>query len=54
MSVTLRVVWLLPLPVRTAQMEMTGFVLLTIVGSAPARTKCAPREFTSAAFSITY
>ena len=39
---TLREVWLLPQPVRTAQTETTGFVLLTIVSSGPRRTKRRP------------
>ena len=37
-----RLVWLLPDPVRTAQTEITGLVLLIIVGSAPRSLKCAP------------
>ncbi len=39
---TLRLVWLLPEPVRTAQTETTGLRLLIIVSSGPRRTKLAP------------
>ena len=50
----LRVVWLLPAPVRTAHTAITGFVLLTIVWSGPSRRKSAPSAFTSAERCITY
>ncbi len=50
----LRVVWLLPAPVRTAQTAMTGFVLLTITWSGPRRRKSAPDALTIAERCMTY
>jgi len=50
----LRVVWLLPAPVRTAHTAMTGLVLLTMTLSGPISMKSAPREFTRAERCMTY
>jgi len=46
MLATLRLVWLLPQPVRTAQTETTGLVLLTMVSLGPSRTNVAPAAWT--------
>ncbi len=51
---TLREVWLLPQPVRTAQTETTGFSLLTMVSLGPSRTKDAPAACTWLALCMTY
>ena len=53
-SQTRRVVWLLPDPVRTAVIETTGFVDLTIVEAGPRSMKSAPAAFTAAERSMTY
>jgi len=50
----LRLVWLLPAPVRTAQTAITGLVLLTMVWSGPRRRKSAPSALTSAERCMTY
>ncbi len=50
---TRRVVWLLPLPVRTAQTEITGLLLLIMVSRGPSRMKLAPAAMTSEALSMT-
>jgi len=51
---TLRLVWLLPQPVRTAQTETTGLVLLTMVSLGPSRTNVAPAAWTWLALCMTY
>jgi hypothetical protein len=48
-STTARVVWLLPEPVRTAQMATTGTVASSIVSSGPRRTNDAPAAMAVAA-----
>jgi hypothetical protein len=50
---TLRLVWLLPHPVRTAQTATTGFDEPSIVASGPSKRKSAPVESTSDALCIT-
>ncbi len=52
-SQTLRVVWLLPTPVRTAQTATTGLVDLIMVWEAPSRLKVAPQAMTSEALFMT-
>ncbi len=52
-STTLRVVWLLPHPVRTAVMATTGLVLFIMVRRAPIMVKSAPAVFTLLARAIT-
>jgi hypothetical protein len=51
---TLRDVWLLPQPVRTAPTAITGFVLFTIVSLHPSSEKLAPAEFTMALIDISH
>ncbi len=50
---TLREVWLLPAPVRTATTAITGFVERIMVFSAPSTVKLAPSDMTSEALDIT-
>ena len=52
-SETLRVVWLFPDPVLTAQMETTGFVDFSWDEFVPISRKSAPDAKTSDALSIT-
>ena len=51
--VTRRAVWLLPQPVRTAPIAITGLVLASMVCRAPSRLNAAPAAFTRAAWCIT-
>ncbi len=48
-----RLVWLLPLPVRTAQTETTGLVAASIVEPGPGRLKSAFAAWTRAAQCMT-
>jgi hypothetical protein len=50
---TRRVVWLLPLPVRTAHTAITGMEAASIVSPAPNKRKELPRAITRDACSIT-
>ncbi len=51
---TLRVVWLLPEPVRTAVTATTGFFDGIMVAAVPRRVKSHPRALTRAAMCPTY
>ena len=53
MRPTLRLVWLLPQPVRTAQTATTGFVLSSIVAFGPSSVKSAPAASTIDALCMT-
>ena len=53
-SATLRVVWLLPAPVRTAQTATTGTVASSIVSFGPSSSKFAPVASTRLAMCMTY
>ena len=50
---TLRLVWLLPQPVRTAQTATTGFDERSMVALGPSKRKSAPAASTSDALCIT-
>ncbi len=50
---TVRVVWLLPQPVRTAPIPITGLVLGSMVAAGPARRKSAPAAMTIEALCMT-
>ena len=52
-SQTLRVVWLLPQPVRTAQTAMTGFLEGSMVCFQPMSRKSAPAALTMEALCMT-
>ncbi len=52
-SATLRVVWLLPQPVRTAVIAITGFVLFIIVARTPIIVKSAPAALQRLASAMT-
>ncbi len=53
MALTRRVVWLLPQPVRTAQMLMTGLLLFSCVSRSPSSLKSAPQALTRDALCMT-
>jgi hypothetical protein len=53
MRATRRLVWLLPLPVRTAHTATTGFSLVNIVARGPSSVKSAPAASAREARCIT-